>query len=137
MQSPRYWQKKLHTNQQIVVKPVPCNIAGMKIGQIMLVPTAKLIDDFIRLVPFGHQLDIPSLRRRLAQAYDSQVTCPITTGFHMRTVAEAAYEDYLSGTSLESITPVWRVLSNNAPTSKKLSFYQDFIAPQRKKECLF
>ncbi len=137
MQSPRYWQKKLHINQQVVVKPVPCNIAGVKIGQMMLVPTAKLIDDFIRLIPFGHQLDIPSLHHRLAQTYNAQVTCPITTGFHMRTVAEASYEDYLSGTSLESITPVWRVLSDDTPTSKKLSFYQNFIVPQRKKECLF
>ena len=59
------------------------------------------------------------MRKALAGNHDADVTCPITTGFHLRTVAEAAFEDHEEGLPLEAITPVWRVLDKKAPTMKK------------------
>ena|SRR5712664_3726122 len=42
-------------------------------------------------------------------------------GFHLRTVAEAAYEAYRQGTKLAEIAPFRRVLNAHTPTTKKLS----------------
>lgn len=58
----------------------------------MLVPTPKLIDDFLRSIPGGEQVNVRAMRNTLARGHDTQVTCPIYTGYHPRTVAEAADE---------------------------------------------
>ena len=85
------WTEKLADPRPHVVKPAPIDIAGMRAGQVMLVPTAALIDAFIRRIPRGESVDVKTLRARLARAHGAEVTCPITTGFHIRTVAEAAW----------------------------------------------
>ena len=77
-----------------------------------------------------------ALRAALAAAHGAEVCCPITTGFHVRTVAEAAWEALGSGTPLAGITPVWRVLDAASPTLPKLSFDLDFIRDQRALEGL-
>jgi hypothetical protein len=38
------------------------------------------------------------------------------------------------GTPIKSITPFWRVIEPNSTLAKKLSFGQDFLIAQRKKE---
>ena len=83
------WTDKLANPRPHVVKPAPINIAGTKAGQLMLVPTARLVDGFIRSIPSGRSVGLRALRA-LAAAHGTEVCCPITTGFHMRTVAEAA-----------------------------------------------
>jgi hypothetical protein len=130
------WTEKFNSDVPPVVKPVPINIAGMKKGQIMLIPTPKLVDQFIRKIPKGKSIDVKTLRENLASAHDAEVTCPITTGFHMRTVAEAAYESFNRGTPIAKITPFWRVLDANSPTTKKLSFDSAFVTEQRAREGL-
>ena len=55
-------------------------------------------------------MDLKTLRRQLAEKYKAEVTCPITMGFHLRTVAEAAFETHNAGARLSEVTPVWRVL---------------------------
>jgi hypothetical protein len=54
----------------------------------------------------------------------------------LRTVAEAAYEAHKKGAELRTITPVWRVLDERTPTTKKLSCGPGFILKQRAKEGL-
>jgi hypothetical protein len=108
----------------------------MKAGEIMLVPTARLVDEFIRAIPFGASVDVVGLRRALAARYGAQVTCPITTGFHLRTVAEAAFEAHQRGERLDDVTPFWRVLDEQTPTTRKLSFGAALIADQRRREGL-
>jgi hypothetical protein len=130
------WTQKLQSGGEAVVKPVPINIAGVKKGQVMLVPTPQLVDEFIRAIPRGTSMDVKALRATLAAAHDAEVTCPITTGFHLRTVAEAAYESLNAGQSMATITPIWRVLDVNSPTTKKLSFDSAFITKQRALEGL-
>jgi len=130
------WTEKLADPRPHVVKPAPIDIAGMKAGELMLVPTAALIDAFIRRIPRGESLDVKMLRARLAKAHDAEVTCPITTGFHMRTVAEAAWESLARGTPVDKLTPVWRVLDAASPTLPKLSFDAQFIRDQRALEGL-
>ena len=125
------WTEKLADPRPHVVKPAPIAIAGMKAGQIMLVPTARLVDDFIRRIPRGRAMDARALRAALAAALGAEVTCPITTGLHLRTVAEAAWEAIAGGEPISKVTPVWRVLGPASPTLSKLSFDTAFIHERR------
>jgi hypothetical protein len=118
------------------VKPAPIDIAGMKAGQIMLVPTPRLIAAFIRAIPKGSGMDVLTLRRELARRHGAEVTCPITTGFHLRIVAEAAWEAHRRGAATDEITPFWRVLDGRTPTTAKLSFGDAFLHEQRRLEGL-
>lgn len=128
------WIEKLNNSKPHEVKPVPKNIAGMKAGEIMLIPSPRIVDDFIKKIPKGKSMDVKTLRNKLARKYKAEVTCPITMGFQLRTVAEAAYEALNEGKLLSDITPVWRVLDESTPTTNKLSYGPDFILEQRERE---
>ena len=56
------WTEKLDTEATVVVKPAPVSIAGMKAGEIMLVPTPRLIDEFIRGIPAGRHVGVREMR---------------------------------------------------------------------------
>ena len=130
------WQDKLKASVAPVMKLAPVNIAGMTAGQVMLVPTPRLIDDFIRGIPSGQATDVKLMRQTLAQMHGAEVTCPIYTGFHLRTVAEAACEQHQMGAQLIAITPFWRVLDTKSPTAKKLACGIAFIRERRLAEGL-
>lgn len=130
------WAEKLNDPRPHQVKPAPVDIAGMRKGETMLVPTPAQVDAVIRAIPEGTAIDVPALRRRLAQQHGAQVTCPVTTGFHLRTVAEAAWEAHCQGTPMDAITPFWRVLDARAPTTAKLSFGATVIRDRRRSEGL-
>ncbi|MER9403445.1 hypothetical protein NKI36_05205 [Mesorhizobium caraganae] len=130
------WNERLNTPGINGVKPTPRTIGDVVEGQPMLVPTARQVDDFIRSIPNGVEMDVRALRTALAIERWAQVTCPVTIGYHLRTVAEAANEDLERGMELSAIAPFWRVLDTNAPTTKKLSFGAEFVAAQRKREGL-
>ena len=133
---PMTWCQRLDRAEQSQVKPVQVAIAGMQVGQIMLVPTARQVDAFIRTIPCGQSMSTQALRAAMAAQHRAQVTCPITTGFHLRTVAEAAFERFEQGASMDEATPFWRVLDSSAPTSRKLSFGYEFVRRQRAAEGL-
>ncbi|HKU99996.1 MAG TPA: hypothetical protein VJR58_32170 [Vineibacter sp.] len=130
------WTEKLSAPVRHQVKPAPLDIAGMKKGEIMLIPSPRIIDDFIRKIPRGTSMDVKTLRLKLARRYKAEVTCPITTGFHLRTVAEAAYEAHMQGAGLEEITPFWRVLDADTPTTQRLACGAPFVTRQRAREGL-
>lgn len=114
------WSDKLRDGGPHQVKPVPINIAGMKKGQVMLVPSTRIVEAFIRRIPKGRLLDTRELRARMARRYRAEVTCPITMGFILRIVAEAAWEARQAGAKDGALTPVWRVLEEDSLTLKKL-----------------
>jgi hypothetical protein len=130
------WTDRLNAPAKVKIKPAPVTIAGMRKGEVMLVPTPKLVDDFIRAIPEGSHVDVVTMRKTLAKAHKAEVTCPIYTGYHLRTVAEAAHEALERGVSLEDITPFWRVLDAKTPTTKRLTFGAGFVAEQRQREGL-
>ena len=136
MPKQRSWADKVRTGKAHQVKPAPMSFAGMKVGEIMLVPSPQIVDKFIRAIPKGKCMDVATMRKKLARKYKAEVTCPITMGIQMRIVAEAAYEAYAAGTKLADVAPVWRVLDEDAPTAKKLSCGTAFIAEQRAREGL-
>jgi hypothetical protein len=130
------WAERLQRSKPSVVKIAPINIAGMKAGQIMLVPSAADVDAFVRRIPCGQSMSAQQLRQRMAKAHKAEVTCPITTGFHLKTVAEAAFEAHHAGAALTKITPFWRVIGSDSPTLKKLSFNSAFVLELRQLEGL-
>ncbi|MER9444359.1 hypothetical protein NKI79_23855 [Mesorhizobium sp. M0340] len=128
------WSDRLNMPGINGIKPSPRTIGDVVEGQPMLVPTARQVDAFIRSIPGG--MDIRALRTVLAIEHGAEVTCPVTIGYHLRTVAEAANEDLERGMALSDIAPFWRVLDASLPTTRKLSFGAAFVAAQRKREGL-
>ncbi len=130
------WTDRLNTPGINGIKPSPRTMADILEGQSMLVPTPRQVDDFIRSIPEGVEMDVRALRTALAIEHGAEAACPVTIGYHLRTVAEAAHEALERGAALSGITPFWRVLNGKTPTTKKLSFGAEFVAEQRTREGL-
>lgn len=128
------WTDRLNAPAEPVVKPAPVSIAGMRAGQIMLVPTARMIADFMSAIPPGQTVDTKAMRRELAARHNAEVTCPIYSGYHLRTVAEAALEAHAAGVPPDAITPFWRVLDEQSPTTGRLPDGVAFVAARRAAE---
>jgi hypothetical protein len=128
------WAEKLNIDRKPVIEKADKDFAGIKAGQMMLIPTPKLVDAYIRQVPKGTQVDTETIRKDLAAEYHAEVTCPLTTGIFIHIAAEAAYEEYEKGKPLNKITPFWRVINEKSPAAKKLTFGTKFLKEQRKKE---
>jgi len=131
-----FWADRLHDDKPHEVKRAPVSIAGVRKGQLMLVPSARLLDAFVRTVKRGQSMDARQLRAALAAAHGAEVCCPITTGFHLRRVAEAVGEALARGEAITRVTPVWRVLPPGAPTLGKLSYDPALLLRQRRLEGL-
>ena len=130
------WQQKLDIDQQPQVKKSDKDFAGIRNGQLMLIPTPRMVDAYIRQIPRGKQVDTQTMRRDLAAENHAEVTCPLTTGIFIRIAAEAAWEQYQKGTPLKQLTPFWRVIDEKSPTAKKLSFGTEFLKKMRDGERL-
>lgn len=128
------WAEKLNIDRRPVIEKAGKDFAGVKTGQMMLIPTPKIVDAYIRQIPKGIHVDTETIRKDLAAEYHAEITCPLTTGIFIRIAAEAAYEEYEKGTALNKITPFWRVISEKSPAAKKLTFGTKFLKDQRKKE---
>lgn len=115
------WSTKLNANPEPEIRPMPKARIGLAEGDLCLLPSARLVDDFIRAIPKGKSVSILDMRATLARRHKAAGTCPVYLGYHLRTVAEAACEARDRGAPLRTITPVWRVLDAEAPTLKKLS----------------
>ena len=117
----RDWTSRLEAKLEPVVRPMPKDRIGLKKGDLVLLPSARLVDDFTRAIPKGKEVSLSDMRSTLVRRHKADGACPVHLGYHLRTVAEAACEARDRGTSLRSITPVWRVLDERALTLKKLS----------------
>lgn len=115
------WTARLNADPEPKVRPMPKDRIGLKKGDLCLLPSARLVDDFIRTIPKGKVVNVPQMRATLAHCYKADGCCPVYLGYHLRTVAEAACEARDRGVPLGRITPVWRVLDTDAPTLRKLS----------------
>jgi hypothetical protein len=128
------WIDKLNASKPPVVKPAPMNFAGMLKGQMMLIPSPKLLDTFIRSLPEGKAMDMTTMRTAMAKQNRAVVSCPVTTGIVLRTVVEAANEAHAKGVAADMITPVWRVVDAKAAVLKKVSFDPAWLIDQRMRE---
>lgn len=128
------WAEKLNIDRKPVIEKADKDFAGIREGQMMLIPTPKIVDAYIRQIPKGQAVDSDTIRKDLAAEFHAEVTCPLTTGIFIRIVAEAAYEEYQKGKPLNKITPFWRVIGEKSPAAKKLTFGTSLLKEQRKKE---
>jgi hypothetical protein len=128
------WAEKMNPGRPAEVKKIDKDFADIPAGSTMLIATPQIVADYIGHIPKGKTTNIKQIRKDLAGEYHADYTCPVTTGIFLRIAAEAAYEEYKAGKPLKEITPFWRVISENSPTIKKLSFPVDFVIKKRKEE---
>lgn len=125
------WIEKRDTGKPSQVKVSENGFADIKPGQMMLLPSARQIDSYIRNMPKGDTIELKALRLALAADRGAEMSCPVVTGIHLRVVAEAAYEELIQGKALNEITPIWRAIGPETKTLKKLSYDYGFILDQR------
>ncbi|MDB5277504.1 MAG: hypothetical protein JWR61_2459 [Ferruginibacter sp.] len=102
------WRIKLEKAIAPKIVEVPEKWAS-KIGHgKMLVPTPMLVDGVIKKIPKGQLATVNTIRSFLAQKFNTDLTCPLTTGIFLNIAAHAAEEDKMKGE--KKITPYWRVL---------------------------
>ncbi len=128
------WNEKLSCSKAPEVKRLDKSFAGMPEGSLMLIASPEMIDAYVQGIARGHTVTVKAMREELADRHKAEHTCPVTTGIFLRIVAEAAWERYLAGESLEKLTPFWRVIESDSPLAAKLACGTDFIAKQRAKE---
>ena len=110
------------------------DFAGIPAGQLMLVATPRLVDDYLRRIPRGEVRSIERLRRELARRQRCDATCPVSLSIFLRICAEAAWEELEAGASIEAIAPFWRVIEPDSKIARKLRADPQFIARQRELE---
>ncbi len=115
----------MNINKSYVVKRLEKKFSDMKEGENMLIATPMIIDEYIKQIPKGINVNIKTLRRDLALTYNADTTCPLTTGIFIRIVSEAAYENFLNGD--RNITPFWRVVDHESKSASKLACGINFI----------
>ena len=122
----------MNIDKSYVVKRLEKKFSDMKEGENMLIATPMIIDEYIKQIPKGINVNIKTLRRDLALTYNADTTCPLTTGIFIRIVSEAAYENFLNGD--RNITPFWRVVDHESKSAIKLACGINFIKKRRIEE---
>lgn len=123
--------QKLAAKKQLKKVVLENDFAGIRAGQRMLVATPKLVDDYIRRVPFGEIRSIRRLRNELARRHGCDAACPVSTAIFLRIAAEAALESLEEGTPVSDITPFWRVVDPDDKLVARLPVDSDWIRHQR------
>jgi hypothetical protein len=128
------WIEKLQEHKKPEIKTIEKDFWGYSKGDKMHISTPQIIESYIKQIAKGKTVDTKAMRNDLAVENNATFTCPLTTGIFLRIVAEAANEQLEQGVALKNITPFWRMIEPNSPLAKKLSFGQNFLVEQRKKE---
>ncbi|MCP4315952.1 MAG: hypothetical protein GY789_08040 [Hyphomicrobiales bacterium] len=124
------WTEKLNEPDTHKITRITKDLAGMKSGQLVLIATPKIVQDYISRIPSGCRGNVSKMRSDLADEYGAEATCPLTTGIFLRIVAEAANEAHENGTPLSQTTPVWRIVDHKSPVLKNLSFDPAYVLNQ-------
>jgi hypothetical protein len=65
----RDWTAKLNANPEPEVRPMPKARIGLQKGDLCLLPSARLVDDFIRAIPKGKAVSLIDMRATLARKH--------------------------------------------------------------------
>lgn len=134
MVTKKTWSEKLNCDKKPKIKRIDSAFADIPANSNMFIATPLLIDNYIKQISTGKIVSLQTVRKDLALQNNAEYTCPVSTGIFLRIVAEAGFEKYKQTNSLKAVTPFWRVIEPNSPLAKKLSFGQDFIIEQRRRE---
>lgn len=123
------WREKLEKKME------PKVVDDKKGRGRMFVPTPLIVDGLIRSIPEGKLVTITQIREKLAKEYNADFTCPLATGWFIRTVGETAEEDLRERKrNLAEITPYWRVIKPDGSLNEKFPEKAKFQAERLKKE---
>jgi hypothetical protein len=131
---PLTWKEKLNRPQEPKRKRLDRPFAGVSAGAMLYISTPREIDGLIGALPEGETLDVPELRRRLAEANNADATCPTTTAIFLRIVAEAALDQIGDGADWHDVTPFWRVIDPDGPIAGRLSCGREAVRDLRLQE---
>ena len=128
------WAEKRDTSKESQVKINDKKFADIPTGTRMLIPSPKIVDDFVKTIPAGCFMSAKDLRNRLAIQYDAEMTCALVTGIFLRIISDAAYEEYQLDKNIEKITPFWRVVDPDSRLANKLTFGTEFLIQNQANE---
>ena len=128
------WIEKRDIDKEFKVKIIPKKFTDIPAGTKMFIPTPKIVDKLVKTIPFGSFLYSTQIRKKLANNYNAEMTCPVVTGISMRILSEAAFEEFEIHKNIEQITPFWRIVEPNSKLAGKLACGIDFIAEKQMQE---
>ena len=86
------WKEKFYKKNSIEIKTLNKSFWGKEIGSKMLIPSPKLIQDYINMSDPGQNLSVEVMRNDLAIENGADFSCPLTSGIFLRVVAEYNHE---------------------------------------------
>lgn len=112
------WREKLEKEQEPKMVNVPPKWQKRYGTGTMLIARPLDVDALIGKVQKGKLVTQTQIREKLAKDFNTDTTCPLTTGIFIRIVAETAEEDLRMGRK-NPITPYWRVVKNDGGLNEK------------------
>ncbi|HLK68105.1 MAG TPA: MGMT family protein [Bryobacteraceae bacterium] len=117
MHKRKSWREKMDNPNLPKLVPVMPQMQKRYGNGMMVLPSPKEVDAFMRTVPEGSVTTISQIRGYFAEKYMVETACPLVTGIFVRIAAEAAEEDAREGSS--EITPYWRVVRADGSLNPK------------------
>ncbi|QYK53065.1 MAG: hypothetical protein KF824_12510 [Fimbriimonadaceae bacterium] len=128
------WAEKLNNGKEPVVELIEKDFSWVKAGTKILIVNPLVMKARIEAIPRGQTKTVPQIREELAKEYGADMTCPMSSGIFVRIAAEAAWDEHITGKSIEEITPFWRVIQPKDKVVAKLRCGGDFIEQMRQEE---
>ena len=117
MYTRKTWREKMENPTLPKVVKVSGSMQKHFGGGTVLVPHPRDVEAVIRTVRRGRLVTVGQIRQYLAGKFQTDSTCPLTTGIFIRLTAEAAEEDARAGKT--KITPYWRVVRDDGSLNPK------------------
>jgi len=117
MYTRKTWREKMQNPTLPKVVTVSGSAQKRFGGGTVLVPHPRDVEAVIRNVRRGRVITVGQIRKYLAGKFQTESTCPLTTGIFIRLTAEAAEEDARAGKN--KITPYWRVVKDDGSLNPK------------------
>lgn len=128
------WAEKLNIDKAAKTVTLERDYAGARAGTRMLVATPRLVEQYIRAIPFRQTRSVAHMRQDLAQAHGCAVACPTSSAIFVRIAAEAAWDQLLAGAPDTTITPFWRLIDPGSPIAKRLRVDAEWLRVKRDAE---
>jgi hypothetical protein len=129
------WTERVLASTTDEIKPVDRDKANIRAGQLMLYPSARLVEEYIRAIPEGESRDIATMRCDLAVRHGAHATSLPTIRECLLAIAEAVFDELDDGALLREVTPVWRVCVEHSDVLlSRLSFEPAFLFDLRASE---
>ncbi|MFK8052819.1 MAG: hypothetical protein AB8F65_07570 [Woeseiaceae bacterium] len=127
-------KEKLNAEKASKTVVLEKDFAGVRKGQTLFIATPKIVDHYLREIPYGETRTIQRLRRDLARRHQCDASCPVSTAIFIRVAAQAAIDEMAEGAKTDAVTPFWRLLTGRDKITKKLEIDAQWLDTQRASE---